>query len=66
MSEEAEVILIVADDLTDDSSAPPTDDVLAETARRCEISDKEARSALLEALSAGVCYRTEEDRLKTI
>lgn len=66
LSDEAEVILTVADDLADESEAPPSGDVVDETARRCGISDEEARSALVEALKAGRCYRTEDGRLKTI
>lgn len=66
LSEEAETVLTVADERADDSGAAPTDDVVDETARRCEVTEDEARSALLEALGAGMCYRTEDGRLKTI
>lgn len=63
---EAKTLLSIADELDDDSGPPRTEDAVAKTARRCEISEEKARSALLEALSAGMCYRTENDRLKTL
>lgn len=66
LSDPAQAILAVGQELAGESRTAATDDVVGEVAQREGISNAEAQEALREALYAGVCYEPEQGRLEVL